>query len=370
MAVSASLPSTRPVRALFLLISCTLLAQAVVPPPTPRLIDTETGLLIRHNRTKLPSGGGDYSLGSNYAPYFLGSVDGDAQDVDNDNNNNDDNNNDNNNDNNHPASLVGDMNDVEIEDDSVNLNLNLNVNPDLNGNRNHFRDSEGHKGQPLPPPAAFWTPADVINLVKTVMSNMPNQTSSSHVRVNGKEVSPESFTQEANALRELKKTNALTPQLTPQSRAPHIHIHNTELTRRVRKAGRVPEVREVLIRDEPCEGPPSQCNNGTNPEGGGGGGVYNVDSNFGPVFDDQVKGARQADDNDNNNNADNNNDNNNDNNDDVQILGSGNRFAYRTRDVNYNLNLNLNYNDNQNDNYDNSTSKPLTEDFGTSTLSL
>lgn len=38
--------------------------------------------------SNLPSGGGDYSLGTNYAPYYQGAVAGDAQDVDNDNNNN------------------------------------------------------------------------------------------------------------------------------------------------------------------------------------------------------------------------------------------------------------------------------------------
>jgi hypothetical protein len=71
----------------------------------------------------LPGGGGDYSLGTNYAPKFKGNVAGDAQDIDNDNDNNEDNNNDNNNVNNNPAEILGDLNDVEISDEIVNLNV-------------------------------------------------------------------------------------------------------------------------------------------------------------------------------------------------------------------------------------------------------
>jgi len=258
------------------------------------------------------------------------------------------------------------------------------MNADLNGNRNHFKDSQAPAAQPLPDPDQFWKPADVTNLVNTVLKAVP-PSSNVNVRVNGRNIlTTEEFRERAAAVLELRKAGP--PQQparrTRGQRSEHMHVHQHQgggrrkarrPTRRTAAAPnrRAPQQRRQHLAHnskrarDPTQGPvgqpPGNPQQGPPPQGsGGGGGVYNVDSNFGPVFGDGVTGDHQADDNDNDNNDNNDNDNDNNNNNEVQVSGGGNSLKHNVREVNYNLNLNLNYNDNQNDNYDAANSKPAT----------
>jgi len=322
----------------------------------------------------LPGGGGDYSLGANYGPLFKGKVGGEAQDIDNDNNNNDDNNNDNNNNNNAPASVMGDMNDIEIFDEITNVNLNFDSNPDLNSNGNVF-ESTNTKVEQLPTPQ-LWTPDQITALVTSVLKNMPAG-SDLNVKVNGQKVekveTTEDFVKRAQALQALRAAGPIHPvtpvnsngehkkRSVPQKKhVRHTRHHNLRRFRSLRRQRRdaapvvVSQAMPVTSAQNNGQNSAPQKNNaqvGAPPNmGGGGGGVYNVESNFAPKFLDNVGGSRQADDNDNNNNADNNNDNNNNDNNAVQVSGSGNKMRYHVKDRNININLNMNYFGNANHN--------------------
>jgi hypothetical protein len=100
------------------------------------------------------------------------------------------------------------------------------VNPSLNGNRNHFRDAQGNAPpQPLPSPTVFWTPADVTNLVATVLKAIPQQAGVT-VKVNGKHVeTSKGFAARAEAVRKLRKAGPLPtlPKRAARRRAKHVH---------------------------------------------------------------------------------------------------------------------------------------------------
>ncbi len=91
--------------------------------------------------------------------------------------NNDNNNNANNN---APASVRGDLNEVDIFDDITNVNLNFNSNPDFNLNGNVFKSADS-KGPQLPPPT-MWTPDQITALVTSVVTNV-GSASNVHVKV-------------------------------------------------------------------------------------------------------------------------------------------------------------------------------------------
>jgi len=347
---------------LLVLVVCAVALAAVANEPTsspPR----SSGKHDPNRWSHLPSGGGDYSLGANYGPLFKGKVGGAAQDVDNDNNNNDNNDNNNNDNDNAPASVMGDMNDIDIYDEITNVNLNFNSNPDINSNGNVF-ESSNTKVEQLPTPH-FWTPDQITALVTSVIKNLPGATEKNvHVKVNGEHVdTSEAFERRAKALAELRKAGPIQPVSTVQAipaPAPQHkrkqQLHGLKRRFRALRAHRRqlrPATAAQKKKRDTAEVPQHQ-NVGPAPGqenmGGGGGGVYNVESNFAPKFKDDVAGNRQADDNDNNNNANNDNNNNDNSNDNVQVSGSGNKLRYHVKDRNININLNMNYFGNANHN--------------------